>query len=51
MEWLDILIDGYGRVPEYLGRIFEGLSREDLAWLPTRDTNPMGWLAWGMIRC
>jgi hypothetical protein len=50
MEWLDILIDGYNRVPEYLGRIVAGLSRDDLRWQPTGDTNSIGWLTWHLTR-
>ena len=50
MEWLDILTDAYNRVPEYLGRILDGLSRDDLKWQPTADTNPIGWLAWHGMR-
>ena len=30
MEWTEILIDGYNPVPEYLERILDGLTKEDL---------------------
>jgi len=50
MEWPDILMDSYNRVPEYLGSILEGLSRKDLKWQPGRDANSIGWLAWHLTR-
>jgi hypothetical protein len=50
MEWLDILTDGYNRIPDYVNRIVEGLSRDDLKWMPTKDTNSIGWSIWHGIR-
>jgi len=32
MEWHDLLIDGYGRVPEFLQNVLKGLTQDDLNW-------------------
>jgi len=50
MEWNDLLSDGYGRVPEILARVLDGLSREDLDKPPRNDCNSIGWLAWHLSR-
>jgi hypothetical protein len=50
MEWSDILIDSYNRIPEYLGSILEDLTPDDLKWQPGRDANSIGWLTWHLTR-
>ena len=50
MEWHDMMVDGYGRMGEILGRVLDGLSKEDLAWQPKPDANSIGWLAWHLTR-
>jgi len=50
MEWSDILIDSYNRVPEYLGSILEDLTPDDLKWQPDRNANSIGWLTWHLTR-
>ena len=30
MEWHDLMLDGYGRVQEYLERVLDGLTQTDL---------------------
>ena len=50
MEWHDMVVDGYGRIGEILGRVLDGLSKEDLAWQPKPDANSIGWLAWHLTR-
>jgi hypothetical protein len=50
MEWSDILIEGYNRIPDYLGRILDGLTPKDLKWQPSRDVNSVGWLVWHLTR-
>ena len=50
MEWIDILTDGYNRVPEYVGRILDGLTYDDMKWMPSKDSNPIGWSIWHGIR-
>ena len=50
MKWQRLLIDGYGRILEEVGRALNGLSQEDLNWQPHPDCNSMGWLAWHLTR-
>jgi hypothetical protein len=50
MEWEDLLIDGYGRIPEFLENVLKGLTRGDLDWQPRYDCNSIGWLIWHLTR-
>jgi len=50
MEWYDLLVDGYGRVPEIMERVLKGLSADDVSWQPQPDCNSIGWLAWHLTR-
>ena len=50
MEWQDLMSDGYGRVPTYMESILDGLTREDLNWQPSKDSNSIGWLCWHLTR-
>ncbi|MFC1927698.1 DinB family protein [Chloroflexota bacterium] len=50
MEWKDLLIDGYSRVPELLENVLKGLTQDDLDWQPSHDCNSIGWLVWHLTR-
>ena len=50
MQWKDLLIDGYGRIPEFLENTLKGLSGDDLDWQPRHDCNSVGWLIWHLTR-
>jgi len=50
MDWRDLPIDSFGRITEFLERALKGLSREDLEWQPTPETNSIGWLVWHLTR-
>ena len=50
MEWKELLIDGYGRIPEFLENVLKGLTEDDLNWQPRHDCNSIGWLAWHLTR-
>ena len=50
MQWSDLLIDGFSRVPVNLVKVLDGLTREDLKWQPRPDANSIGWIAWHFIR-
>jgi hypothetical protein len=50
MEWKDLLVDGYSRVPEFLGNVLKGLTQDDLDWQPRHDCNSIGWLVWHLTR-
>jgi hypothetical protein len=50
MEWQDLLVDGYSRVPEFLESVLSGLNQDDLNWQPRDDCNSIGWLCWHLTR-
>ena len=46
----DLLLDGYGRLPDLVRSAVDGLSPEDLRWAPGPMANPIGWLVWHLTR-
>jgi hypothetical protein len=46
----DLLLDGYGRLPDLVRSAVEGLSTDDLRWTPDKAANPIGWLVWHLTR-
>jgi hypothetical protein len=50
MDTIDLLKDGYGRLPELIDRTVRGLSAEALVWAPAPESNPIGWLVWHLTR-
>ena len=50
MEWYDLLADCYGRVPEFLENLLQGLTEDELNWQPSEDCNSIGWLTWHLTR-
>ena len=46
----EILTDSFNRVQENVHATLEGLTTEQLAWRPTPDANPIGWLVWHLTR-
>jgi len=50
MEWNDLLVDAYGRLPGFLNNVLKGLSQDDLNWQPRPDCNSIGWLTWHLTR-
>jgi hypothetical protein len=45
-----VLTDAFQRVADSLPTILDGLSEDDLAWRPSADANPIGWLVWHLLR-
>lgn len=50
MDVNDLLMDGYGRLPDLVRSAVEGLSTDDLRWAPGEFANPIGWLVWHLTR-
>ena len=46
----DLLMDGYGRLPDLVRSAVEGLTPQDLRWTPGPLANPIGWLVWHLTR-
>lgn len=50
MEWRELIVDGYDRLPDLMKGALSGLSIADLDWQPHRDCNSLGWTAWHLTR-
>lgn len=46
----DILLDAFGRVRESVHGVVDGLSGEQLAFRPDRESNSIVWLVWHLAR-
>jgi len=46
----DVIIDGLGRIPALLQRSLEGLTEDQLSFLPSEQCNSIAWLAWHLTR-
>jgi hypothetical protein len=46
----DLLTDGFGRISESLRAAVDGLSPDQLAHRIAPGANPVGWLAWHLLR-
>ena len=50
MRTQDLLLESYGRIDQTLRRVLDGLDAHQLAAQVIRDANPIGWLAWHLLR-
>ncbi|MFQ5801424.1 MAG: DinB family protein [Candidatus Methylomirabilales bacterium] len=50
MEWCELIVDGYDRLPDLVKEVLEGLRTVDLDWQPHRECNSLGWTAWHLTR-
>ncbi|TFV56251.1 DUF664 domain-containing protein [Geodermatophilus sp. DF01-2] len=50
MRSRDVLLYAYGQIAETFTSTVEGLSPDDLARRPGPGANPIGWLAWHLLR-
>ncbi len=50
MEWRDLIVDGYDRLPELMKDVLAGLRMADLDRQPHPDCNSLGWTAWHLTR-
>lgn len=50
MEWRELIIDGYDRLPDLMEEVLAGLRMADLDWQWHRDCNSLGWTAWHLTR-
>jgi uncharacterized damage-inducible protein DinB len=50
MQSRDLLLYAYGQIAETFRSTVEGLSADDLARRVGPDANPIGWLAWHLLR-
>ena len=50
MRTQDLLLESYGRIDQTLRRVLDGLDSDQLAARVAPDANPIGWLAWHLLR-
>src|SRR3712207_6590453 len=50
MRSRDLLLYAYEQIQETLGRALEGLTAEQLSARVGEEANPIGWLAWHLLR-
>ncbi len=50
MEWTDLMVDAFERLPGYLSNVLKGLTQDNLDWQPRPDCNSIGWLTWHLTR-
>jgi len=50
MHSRDLLLDGFDRIRESLAEAVDGLSPDQLARRVAPGANPVGWLAWHLLR-
>ncbi len=50
MEWRDLIVDGYDRLPDMLKELLAGLPVTDLDQQPYPDGNSLGWTVWHLTR-
>ena len=50
MEWRELIVDCYDRLPELVEEVLAGVRTADLDWQPRPGTNPLGWTVWHLTR-
>ena len=50
MEWRELIVDGYDRLPDLMEEALAGLRMADLDRQPHPDCNSVGWTAWHLTR-
>ena len=50
MEWRELIVDAYERLPELAEEGLAGIRQADLDWQPWPGLNPLGWTVWHLTR-
>jgi len=50
MEWRELIVDGFERLPELAEEALAGVRQADLDWPPAPGCNPLGWTVWHLTR-
>jgi hypothetical protein len=50
MEWRELIVDAYDRLPELVEEALAGVRAADLDWPPRPGCNPLGWTVWHLTR-
>ena len=50
MEWRELIVDGFERLPDLAEEALAGVRAADLDWPPRPGCNPLGWTVWHLTR-
>jgi hypothetical protein len=50
VEWRELMVDGFDRLPELMEEVLAGVRADDLGWPPRPGCNPLGWTVWHLTR-
>jgi DinB superfamily len=50
VDWRELIVDGYDRLPELVEEVLGGVRAADLDWAPRPGCNPLGWTVWHLTR-
>jgi hypothetical protein len=50
MEWRELIVDGFERLPPLMAEVLAGVGQADLDWQPAPGCNTLGWTAWHLTR-
>jgi uncharacterized damage-inducible protein DinB len=50
MNSIEVLIEAYDRLPDLVRSAVDGLTPEQLRWVPAPAANSVGWLVWHLTR-
>jgi hypothetical protein len=50
VDWRELIVDGYDRLPELVEEVLAGVRAADLDWPPRPGCNPLGWTVWHLTR-
>lgn len=50
MNVSDVLLEGFGRLPDLVRSAVDDLTPEQLRWAPAPGANTVGWLVWHLTR-
>ena len=50
MEWRELIVDGFERLPDLAEEALAGVRAADLDWPPAPGCNPLGWTVWHLTR-
>jgi hypothetical protein len=50
VDWRELVVDGYDRLPELVAEVLAGVRAADLDRPPRPGCNPLGWTLWHLTR-
>ena len=50
MDWRELIVDGFERLPELVAEAFAGVRTADFDRPPRPGANPLGWTVWHLTR-